>query len=390
MSNVRNQLAPVAPWLFAGVFCLFCLAFYLPLSSKATNNVFYVGLALPTFIWLLARPRALMSLWRPFAWLFVLLSLMVTLDASDVAGLKKALYLLLFFASCVLLEGGRPGVQQVFSWFALASVGILLWVAVDWLWIWLHGERWVRYVYLLGVNINPVYVSLLITSALVFLWLFHVSDRLERHSRAALVFGLLVLAGLVVLCSSIFQARSALLGFGLFFTAYCVTKRMLVLGLALLVLLAGLLFFLGGAELLLNRGLSHRTDIWQDAWQRLTTQCNVWLGCGADDYLFLGKWQHPHSGYFSMLYRNGVLGALLFALFAAVFFWQGIRARSRWMLLALVGWGSLLTTTNGVLTSPQPLWVYFWLPTFMAIIEGQQAALQAYYAARRQVPHGAS
>ena len=79
---------------------LFCLAFYLPLSSKAVNNIFYIGLAVPMLLWLLARPRALVEL-RPFAWLFGLLALMVALDAGDPAGLKKALYLMLFFVAAL-------------------------------------------------------------------------------------------------------------------------------------------------------------------------------------------------------------------------------------------------------------------------------------------------
>lgn len=44
------------PWLFAVLFGLFCLAFYLPLSSKTINNIFYAGLALPCLGWLLLRP----------------------------------------------------------------------------------------------------------------------------------------------------------------------------------------------------------------------------------------------------------------------------------------------------------------------------------------------
>lgn len=386
MTGLRSFCVRTGPWVYAGLFSIFCLAFYLPLSSKAINNIFYIGLALPGLIWLLCKPRALKYLGRPFGWMFVLLVLMVWVDASHAAGMKKALYLLLLFVSCLLLEG-YDRVRSLVTIFALVSVGILLFVAADWWWLWTQTGGWVRYGSFLGAPINPVYFSLLITSALVFLWLFHVEVWLERRSRLALLSGLFLLTVAVLLCSSIFQARSALLGFAAFFAGYLICKRMILPGL-LLVLFLGLgLFVLGGHELLLERGTSYRPLIWQDAWSRLTGVCNVWLGCGADGYLFLGQFQHPHSGYMAMLYRNGVLGAALFILFGLAFVWQGIR--SRWMLLALVGWGSLLTTTSGVLTSPQPLWIYFWLPTFMAILDGKRSALGAYYAARQPATQAA-
>lgn len=372
------------PWLvLAGFFCVFCSAFYLPLSSKAINNIFYAGLALPGLLWLIWRPAALPKLARAFGWMMLLIGGLVALDAGDAAGLKKGLYLLLFFVCCLMLEQWRWGVKGCVAVFACLSVGVMLYVLSDWLWIWSESGRWIRYGRFWGEKINPVYFSLLISSALVFLWLFHVADWLERHSRLALLAGLFLLSVAVLLCSSIFQARSTLLGFALFFGAYLLYKRFILLGLLLVLALAVLLFALGGDELLIRRGLSYRPAIWLDAWQRVLNDCGLWLGCGSDDYRFLGKFHHPHSGYLAMFYRNGLLGTLLFMLFAAIFFWRAVQERSRWMLLALMGWGSLLTTTNGVLTTPQPLWVYFWLPTFMAILESQRPAVLAYFAARQ-------
>lgn len=380
----RKACLQGGPWLFAGMFCTFCLAFYLPLSSKAINNIFYAGLALPALVWLLWRPSALLAL-RPFGWLIALLVLMVALDASDGADLKKGLYLILFFISCLLLQGWRWGVREVFTVFALASLGILLFASADWLWIWTQSGRWIRYGRFLGASTNPVYFSMLITSGLVFLWLFYVSDWLERRSRLALLVGLLLLCVAAFWCASIFQARSTFLGFVLFFVGYLLHKRLMLLGLLLGATFAVLLFGLGGEELLLRRGLSFRPMIWQDAWLRLVNDCGVWLGCGADDYLFLGSFHHAHSGYVSMLYRNGLVGVAVFLLFAVLFFWKS--ARSRWMLLALLGWGSLLTTSAGVLITPQPLWIYFWLPTFMAILDGAQEGVAAYFRARHYSPH---
>lgn len=380
-----KDLPQLGGLLFALVFALFCIAFYLPLSSKATNNIFYAGLALPALLWMFCRPAVLMQLIKPFAWVFVLLTLLVVLDASDAAGLKKALYLSLFFVSCLLLNSLHCNVSKVVTLFALVSLGVFLAVIVDWLWIWNQSAVWVRYDRFLGEVVNPVYFSMLISFALIFLWVFHISDWLEQRSRWQWLFGLFVLSVVVLLCSSIFQSRSTLLGYAIFFAGYLLYKRMLLVGLALLLLLVGLTFLLGFDQLLLQRGFSYRLDIWQAAWVRLNSECGLWLGCGADGHLLLGSFHHAHSGYVSMLYRNGLLGALLFALFAGVFLWKSARARSRWLLLALLGWGSLLTTSNGVLTTPQPLWVYFWLPTFMAILDAQRGAVAGYLQARSQL-----
>ncbi len=383
MTWLRIQGQQIGSWVFALMFGVFCLAFYLPLSSKATNNIFYIGLALPCLVWLLLRPAALVLLVRPLGWLIALLFLLLILDARDIAGLKKVLYLALFLGSCLFLQGRRWDVNAVYGLCAWISLGILLFVAVDWLWLWHEKGKWVRYRIILGEIINPVHFSLLISSALIFLWLFRIAPKLERRSTIALAVGLVLLGGAVLLCATIFQSRSTLLGFAIFFIGYLLYHRLVGMGGVVIIFLGGLLFALGGEELLLRRGLSYRLDIWQDAWSRLVNDCSIWLGCGVDNYLFLGRFEHPHSAYFSMLYRNGLLGGILFLLFMLLWFTYALRVRSRWLLMALFGCGSLLTTSNGVLTSPQPLWIYFWLPVFMAALDGQREAVGIFLTSRR-------
>lgn len=365
---------------------LFCLAFYLPLSSKAVNNIFYTGLALPMLVWLSLRPRALWPGLRPFSWLFVLLALMVALDAGDLAGLKKALYLGLFFIGCLYLSARPWTLHAPLLLFALCSLLLLLLILADWVWIWAQTGHWIRYEQFLGATINPVYVSLLLGFALLYLWLFHVAERLQRRASWLLLPGLFVLSLLLVMCASIFQARTTLLGYALFLAGYLFYQRLFWLGVALGVGVLVLSMLVGVDELFLQRGLSYRLDIWQAALQRLFSECSLWWGCGSDGPLLLGSFHHPHSGYLAMFYRNGIVGVLLFVTFALLYLRNARSGGGAWLLLSLFGWGSLLTTTNGVLTSPQPLWVYFWLPTFMAIIAGQQPDVRQYLQARLQSP----
>jgi hypothetical protein len=363
------------------VMALFCISFYFPLSSKGINNFFYVAIALPCFFWAFAKPRALWRLLVRFSWFFAPLLLLVVLKAVDFQGLKKWLYLLMLFLACVFVGFSRRGTVSFYTLFALASCAVLLWALVEWLLLWAQGGGLIRYGVFLGDKINPVYFSLLIGGALIFLWLFHVEAWLESRSRLAYFSGLSIVLALLLLCSVVFQSRTNLLGLACFLFGYALHKRLVILTICLVGAVSLFAVLSGAADLLMNRGLSYRLGIWQDAWLRLNEVCGIWLGCGADDYRFLGQFFHAHSAYVAMLYRNGLLGAITLGLLAAMFFWRCSRARSRWMLLALFGWGSLITTGSGMLTSPQPYWVYFWLPTLMALLETQKEAVSEFLSA---------
>lgn len=363
----------------------FFLAFYFPLSSKVVNNFYYVGIALPCLFLVFSTPRALAGLLRGFAWFFILLLALVVVNAAEVADLKKWLYLFMFFMACVFLDHSRWGVRLCFTLFALFSCSVFLFVLSDWSWIWWQSGQLIRYGMLFGERINPVYSSLLISSSLIFLWLFYVEDWLRQRSKIACAAGFFVTMALVLLCSTIFQSRTTLLALAVFLGGYALYRRMILAVLLLVVLLAVLAVASGFSELLLRRGFSYRLDIWLDAWVRLNEVCGIWWGCGVDDYRFLGKFYHAHSGYMALLYRNGLVGFFIFVSLAVLLLWRCGLARSRWLLLALFGWGSLVTTTNGMLTTPQPLWIYCWLPTFMALLEAQSGTLDRFFAARDAV-----
>lgn len=370
--------------VLAFVFGMFCLAFYSPLSSKAVNNIFYVGLALPMLVWVMVRPKALWEKMYPLSWFFALLALMVVLDAGDWADLKKVLYLSMFFFCLLYLSSRYWFLHGPLLLFSAGSVGILLFTSFDWLLLGVESGRWARYGYFLGEAINPVYFSLLVGFALLYLWMFYMVERLETRSRLLLLAGIFVLSLLQVINASVFQSRSTLLGYALFLVCFLFFKRMFWLGIGVTMALFALGVLVGIDDLLLQRGLSYRLDIWQAALQRLYAECSLWWGCGRDQGLLLGRFYHPHSGYVAMLYRNGLIGAVLLVVFAVLYLRNARREGRPWLLLSLFGWGSLFTTTSGVFTTPQPLWIYVWLPTFMAIIAGQRVVVHQYLLGRSQ------
>lgn len=367
------------------VMLFFCAAFYFPFTSKAINNFFYVFIALPCALLAFFRPRSLFDLLRDFSWFFVFLFALVVINAGEASDLKKWLYLFVFFMACVFLDRSRWGVVGCFTLYALVSCSVFVLVLLDWLRIWGDSGSPIRYRSLFGERINPVYFSLLISSSFIFLWLFRVEGWLEKRSRIEYLAGFFVLLALILLCSTVFQSRTSLFALAVFLGGYALHRKMILPVIALVGMLVVLAVASGFFELLLRRGFSYRLDIWQDAWERLNGVCGIWWGCGADDYRFLGEFYHAHSGYVALLYRNGLAGGLIFVSLAVLFLWRCGLARSRWLLLALFGWGSLVTTTNGMLTSPQPLWIYCWLPTFMALLETQKDALDRFFAAREAV-----
>lgn len=367
---------------FPAILLLFMASFFLPISAKASNNIFYAGLGLPALIWWLRAPRALLGPYAIAPAFFVSLGLLgLALGVSEPAFVKDTLYVFALFLSCVMMERTEGAVRRVFLLFAIGGIGLLVVAAVDWVTL-VRALRLIPRIVLWGRAENPIFAALMIISGMVFVWVFHVEEYLSRRSAAARWGGLLVLTALCVACVLLFQARTALVGFAFFLVGYALQRRLFVavsavFGVILLVLLVS-----GGVEILLERGFSYRLEIWEAAVQRVYDECGLLTGCGKDEHRLLGEFRHPHSGYLSALYYGGLPSLIAVGAMTVAFFLATWRARSAWLLVALVGWGALVTETNGLITSPRTLWVFFWIPTFMALIESGRPALAAYYRAR--------
>lgn len=385
MLNLDLRGGRAAYWLASAILFVFCASFYTPISSKASNNIFYAGLGLPALVWWLYRPRAALGLFRVApAFLATYGALAAWLVVADPTFLRDTLYIATLFVCCAMLERHGSGVARAYTGFALVSLALFAFAILKWAQLaWLH-HYWGR-ITLWGQGQNPVYAGLLISSSLVFLWLFHVEPRLRDRSRLAYLVALLGLVALGGLCAVVFQARSALVGFAAFLVVLLTQRRLVVVGSLLAVVAAVALWDSGVADALLERGGSYRIEIWADALRRLESECGLLVGCGKDDYRFLGQFFHAHSAYVSILYEAGAIGLVLFLAMALAFFVAAWRSRSRWMLVALVGWAGVATTTPGVIVSPRTLWVFFWIPTLMAVLESGRPALEAYYRTRDEI-----
>lgn len=366
--------------VFLLLFLCFMLAFYLPLTTKQVNNIFYIGLALPSLIWLCRSPSALRALY-PFAWVIVAIWVLVVLTSAGFSDIKDGLYLTLLFACCMQVQGEDENRSKVFIAYALFSLMIFFVVFYSWTVGWIETGAMQRHSGFLGGDKHPIFFSLMLVGAFIIGWLFYVEPRLKkRDSRMACLIAFTLLCILALLCSVIFQSRTTLLAFIAFFIGYVIQRRAWLLGSVVLLLVSALAVVLGWDDVLQNRGYSFRLVIWEDVWRRLSMDCGMWLGCGADGYVFLGDFPHPHNAYLSVLYKGGLLAALGFLVFSIMFVCKSWR--SPWLLVAVFGWASMLTETGGVFTSPRPLWVYFWIPTFMAVMDARRDVVKNYFQAR--------
>lgn len=344
-------------------------------SAKSRNNIYYVFFALPVFL------VGVSVVWRTkleWAGLCLLIYFFGALLAEWLAGdsvfglLKHQLYLLLlFFGLKLCLQQERvfrvTGLVYVVGCIALTCLATYQWLELY------FSTGVIARIELYAAASNPVHASLMIMTGWLGFWMTYGLPRLRERGQLAFLAGFALMLGFAFLICIIFQSRSALLGLLAATGAWLVLgqcRRLSVLVVGIVVLLV---VIIDGYEALLARGVSYRTGIWLEALTRWRDTCSWGFGCAeAGEPLYLSQFHHAHSAYISILVDTGVLGAITFAVFALAYFVQGVRVRSHWFIVSLVGWAGVLATSNGLVDSPRPLWIYFWLPTLLALLDYQR------------------
>ncbi len=367
-ANVLPRVPRWFGWVFlAGIF-IFLPAHFFPLSGKAINNIFYTIIGFPVLVAVILSWRD----WRQnLQGLGALAAFMVAMAISAAAlgefeGLKSILYVAIFCIGIGFLARRAPDLAQAaYLFFAIIALGALAYVAIDWFTLFREHGLAVRMGFA-GASGSPHFSALLIVSGIAYLWVFHLDRRVRNRGWHAL--WMMTLFMLATLSLVIFQSRSGSVGFVIFLLFYGLFRGYLS-QVSLLIVAALLLVFVTGAyEVMLQRGLSYRPDIWLDAMTTLYHECSPWFGCGRHESTFLGKYSGTHSAYFGTLYRYGLVGALGLLVFLAVFLVRGFRSRSDWFLISLIGWGSVFTMLDGFSGSPSAWWVYLWFPTMVAAV----------------------
>ncbi|WLH96329.1 O-antigen ligase family protein [Pseudomonas hefeiensis] len=129
-------------------------------------------------------------------------------------------------------------------------------------------------------------------------------------------------------------------------------------------------------QILLQRGVSFRPELWHGGVQLMLEH---WaLGLGSQEYLIsvpeIGRaFKHPHNLFLDIGVRLGVPGLLLFGWLWLAVGWRGWISRAQplgQMLLALwvFSGASLLTDGIGLWLKPNADWLITWLPIAVSIV----------------------
>jgi O-antigen ligase len=121
---------------------------------------------------------------------------------------------------------------------------------------------------------------------------------------------------------------------------------------------------------LLDRGTSHRPEIWARSLQSIREK--PWFGHGLAANLPISPTGFPHSLYLSLLFYSGIVGFAVFVALAAAIAVRLSRTRpgaERMWVMAMLMNALLagLTDFGQITKGPDPLWFILWLPIVLAL-----------------------
>lgn len=224
-----------------------------------------------------------------------------------------------------------------------------------------------------NIGINPLLSGNLYAAYLLFLvgWLGSGPASLKRCVAAAAI--ATPILWFVIATGS----RSPLLGllFALAVIALVAAERR-ARYLACAVVAIGPLLVLVMPELLLERGLSLRPEIWRGA--LAMTLDDFWFGHGAGSPFAMLvtsvgiEVYDTHNIFIAILYYGGVTAGLLWVVIFFTLAWQLVQRRSSWLAIWVLGYMVYGATTltfegSGLLSRPNEFWYQLWLPIALAL-----------------------
>ncbi|MFC4859991.1 O-antigen ligase family protein [Pseudomonas sp. MAHUQ-62] len=371
-------------WLVLGYLALLTGLFWLPNGSLYTK-VFYGMVAVPALLALIHRPRKLGTLARePMLIAFLLFAAWLLLSLSwsgtdvEPGGLsKRPLYVFMLFACCALmaladrelfLRALRAG-AAIASLAALVNLGIYaMSPPPDWR---LVGAGALR---------NP----LLTSHVFGMFCAYWIAVWLTRDIRRDWIPILLCLPLLVALMAT--GSRTPLMALALMsvWMLIMAPRRAAYLVAAGSVLaIASILLF---PELLLQRGVSFRPQIWADALGQATQQ--LWLGYGYDSrFTFQAEglgvsMSDPHNVELAVLLELGLVGLLFWLVMYGCGLWRCFSQRQHSgfkiaSAMLIYGLAAGLTEGSSFLSRPNESWFLIWIPlSLVAALSISQRALE--------------
>lgn len=367
----------LSAWLAISLTICFFFGFFVD-SGKHLKNIYYVLFGLPALVsgaLIIRRSGQHLSAHHiPLALLFTttLAASLFHSGADFIRVVEPILFLSALFLGLTFVHINHHQ-EKLLTGLTLFSLACSLWLFYaggHWLESYRNTGEFSRATFA-GIAENPVHASLIVVFFLSFLWAFKIEPRIKDKNKTTILMTRTIFAALVIFTCLIFESRSTLLGFIFFCLTYALllprSRQPVVITALLILAIIGTPLL----DILLSRGFSFRLEIWQDTLVQFSSQCDLWFGCGpAASNTFAGSFRHPHSAYLSTLFFHGLLSTIALSLFLIHLLWLGFKAKSPWLALATMGWAALTVTSSGVMVTPRPLWIYVWLPTFMALITG--------------------
>ena len=357
------------------VLITFILSFFVFESSKISKSIYYVFFAIPTLFFFIFDKIERKPFKADYSFYFLLLYFLCGCFATVLSDNNT----FDFFRYIVSIFALFYGLMLCTREQNFCKVTAICYTAICLFFIFLTFYYWQDIYFSTGISpriklyaaaSNPVHASLLILTGWLCFWIIYGLPKLIEVGRGAYISGFILMQSVATFICVAFQSRSALLGLLAVTIAWLIIGRERQITLLLTLLLLLFFFIAGYHEPLLSRGTSYRPEIWQNVLQQLNINGSWLTGIRQEKgILYLGKFHHSHSAYMSILAQTGLVGVISFFIFTCVYFFQGIKKRSPWFIISLLGWTALLTTSSGIVDSPQPLWVYFWTPTLLAMLD---------------------
>ncbi|WP_312374734.1 O-antigen ligase family protein [Stutzerimonas nitrititolerans] len=352
------------------------------------HRVFYILVALPTFIALLARPhRIAQGASSPIFIVFLAFSGYVLLsilwsgtDKSFGTLLKRPLYIaLLFYCVAVVILAAPDRINTVLR---ISIAGAVCAALISIIVFYGSGGRGRLDGY--GALYNPLLTSH-VYGCFAALALGLLSSTEHKREHGFLLISIALLAVMLLATGS----RTPLVGITatvIWIVMARADRRALWVLAATCV--AALLLVAFMPESVTSRGLSYRPEIWKEAWSQISQK--PWLGYGYDHPMVFpikgieDAFADPHNMELAILFSGGVVGFVLWLALYTVSLWFAWNNRHTPLVVAaaaalVYGFAAGLTEGNSFMSRPKEHWFLIWIP--FALLAGASLA-KRYHAER--------
>lgn len=355
-------------WLIVGYVALLTGLFWLGDTSTYTK-LYYGLMATPALIALIVRPRYwLIMLREPVILAFLALAVWLLLSLSwtsseDAPGglAKRPIYVFMMFAACAIIA--LKDQHQLLRALRFAAMAASL-AALVGLAMFLAGAEHDRMIGT-GALSNPLlssHVFGFFCTYWVAVWL---TDR-DCPSWLSIIFTIPLLAA--VLATGSRTPLMAMTLTSLWMVALAGRRALYLVATVIVAVIAGIVLM---PEILLQRGLSFRPELWSDAIRQASDHLWIGHGYGAEfgfDIAELGfTLTDPHNVQLAVLLELGIVGLALWLLMYLLVFLRCLSQKHHASLqlasaLAVYGLAAGLTEGSNFLSRPNENWFLIWIP----------------------------